>query len=387
MNGNELLLSLSEIDPALIGEAARSLKRPGRRIYLRWTGILAACLALVIAAGGFSGRLLRGGRQAGAPIGLLRVGVPLNQGSKDYYSPVNRYWTVTELNGWNEGEDGEKSIVIESVGEAGIEAQVEIVPERRMLDELPEEKIALICGLVGQWASTQLTFDYARHFELFRSDAVDLLFTRYLESGLYPLTYEEALEGITRNAKALMPFDSISFSCALTDYRVPESEEVAEKECWYGDWSVDVNDIQECFYFTLQKTYDLRVGGILRMDPKTQEGWEFFAYRYDGVWYLSTRLMDDDFSEDLATADRFPDEFFRTIGGEGTVEWISGSYLCVGDRVLFASDPAALAGLTVGDEVGYSCLEFGYRVLTESGSGEDRTMELNQVTEITRTGE
>ena len=358
-NGMELLDRIGEVDPDLIAEAESAFSRRGGRLRRRRFVALvtAACLVLLCGIGAALG--LRQRTNVVVPSGCLTVGSPINSDSPDYYSRVNEYSIVKKLHAWAEDEaEKDPGITISGNGTTRIGLEFNVTFDAVIASAIPEEERALISAFIG-WTQS---IDYERQYECYQHEFVQSAVFDKIERSGY--TYEELLQNAATIYETVLPFDNVTLTFRVMDYRSDENDPEVGRyrsslERMLADAGLNPEGIESFFYFILADEPTATYDGVFRTDPTDPEipdRSSILVYRYDGVWYYDPRNLSDSLL-DLADP-RNTDYFFAKSDSEGDVVWVNGSYCRVttdeGDAVLHVNDPSMLSGIRAGDRIGFA---------------------------------
>ena len=111
------------------------------------------------------------------------------------------------------------------------------------------------------------------------------------------------------------------------------------------------------------------MGGRFWVDPLDVTT-EFYAYEYEGQWYLDTAsVLEDDLCMDLLQSDPDSSPFYQSLTCRGTVTALDHEYLYMNGLVLQIRNVTLPDGLQVGDTVTVTYHGLGVSFLSEESDG------------------
>ena len=325
-NKEQFNQAFSQIDDKLIEQAATAPKNQ-KVLWKRW-GSLAVAISILI---------------------CISIGA--------FHAKRQTHSSNVSKNGWETVYSGESSLKKTKTGINGFQymlcigyAPVETI-YKNILSINPQDDI--FSEMFGQWLVSQLAFDYEQHFALFDEEYLNKTLYRVFEQG--GLTAAEANQKIAQVAA-----DVIGFTDYRVEYTILDIKNTRELLQEYKDKyktrfekaELDVNRIEEVCEYTFEEV-NIYYNDIF-MNRSYISGIIF--YKYNGEWYISPDMLEDDLSLDLLESDKASGEgYYELRYMSGQVEKIENGYAVLDSTNYFLIKNA---DINVGDyvRIAYYCV-------------------------------
>ena len=318
-NKEQFNQAFSQIDDKLIEQAATAPKNQ-KVLWKRW-GSLAVAISILI---------------------CISIGA--------FHAKRQTHSSNVSKNGWETVYSGESSLKKTKTGINGFQymlcigyAPVETI-YKNILSINPRDDI--FSEMFGQWLVSQLAFDYEQHFALFDEEYLNKTLYRVFEKG--GLTVAEANQKIAQIAADVVGFTDYRVEYTILDIKnTPEllQEYKDEYRTRFQKAELDVNRIEEVCEYTFEEV-NIYFNDIF-VNRSYISGIIF--YKYNGEWYISPDMLEDDISLDLLQSDKESGEGYYELNSIfGQVEKIENGY-----AVLYSTDYFLIkdADINVGDFV------------------------------------
>ena len=171
-----------------------------------------------------------------------------------------------------------------------------------VISDLPiAPKEDLWSELFGQWAVSLLAFDYEQHFALFQEEILkDSVYLEFEENGF---TSEQACEKIRQVACDLVDAKKFRLEYSILEFEnTPEllQEFIQNFESDFEKAGLDIDRVEEVCAITLDNIT------VYYQELFLSHGYVDDAafYKYDGRWYASPYMLEDDICIDLLGSDK-----------------------------------------------------------------------------------
>lgn len=318
MNKKEQLnTAFSKINDVLI-DSAQAAPAPKNARYVKWIAAISAA-AILFCFG----------------VGSFLVISKLKQNASNEY--VSKYgWTLVSC---------ENNLVKkEKTALNGLQFNLTIrydnliaYPEGFFDTPLEEDSCA---EMLGQWITSLISSDYSQHFPLF-SEAF-LNDTVYPEFERIGFDTDTAYQKISQVAAEVMGFTKYSVDLSIQKIdKTSEALAIFQSE-WSGSFNnvgLDAKQVEDYCLYTLGDT-KIIFNDIFYLNANDFLDFDSFAfYKYNGVWYASPEILDDDLSIDMLQSDKNENGdkqgYYREQYTNGTVSRIENEYLVLDDTNYF----------------------------------------------------
>jgi hypothetical protein len=223
-----------------------------------------------------------------------------------------------------------------------------------------------VLKLVGQWMLSVYTLDYDIHFSLFPEEVIaEYILPSFEEAGL---TYAQALEKIHRTANDTYGLQSLALSLHLRSNELLTGDDlVAYQKKLTRDYPelANTNAVTAVRKIQFSETNQAIPDEHFWVDPMDVIT-TFYAYEYNGRWYLDTEIcLEDDLCIDLLAADPESSPWYKTKTWTGTVSVLNEDYIIMDGLALRIGKVPLPDGIKVGDTVTVTYHGLGATFLTE----------------------
>ena len=253
---------------------------------------------------------------------------------------------------------------------AGRELELIGTVQGKVSDQVLSPEDEMVLKLIGQWMLSVYTLDYEIHFSLFPDEVIaERILPAFEEAGL---TYEEALERIHRTASETYGLESLNLSFHLISNELITGSNLEEYRRQFAEYhpdSVNAERITAVRKIRFSEENQVIVGGRFWVDPLDVTT-EFYAYEYEGQWYLDTAsVLEDDLCIDLLQSDSDSSPFYQSLTCRGTVTALDHEYLYLNGLAFQIRNVTLPDGLQVGDTVTVTYHGLGVTFLMEESDG------------------